>query len=474
MVNQQIMYPQQVYLQYETTNKSFIDMHFYLKQIGIKNNNFFLVLYDPGLAGVDPRDPNLSVDMKQRVLRECCANFWYFVREVVRIPAQGAGGAGVRYKLHRGNLAMNFLFTLNYNFFVELPRQWFKTKSALVRYLWVFNFGTTNSEIMFMHKDHGGSKGNLKDLKDIRDMLPSYLQMSSPTTADGKKLRVVNTVVTLGNAFNKNRIVTFPSARSDDAADRLGRGCTQPIQYYDEFAFMPFNRTAYTAATPAFSRASANAKANNAPYGILITTTPGDLTTDEGTYAFNVRNDATPWNERYYDKTYAELEELRLSNTHTSFFLIKYTYQQLGGGEEYFREQVVALNRDWPKIRREILLEWAKTASNCPFTQEQLDIIRNFCREPIRTLFFGHAQQYQFQVYKDIDLRYPPIIGVDVAGALYNDSSAITIIDSHTTEVTAALNCNYIPSDDLADVVYSVVHNYMPNAIVNVERNGVA
>src|SRR5574344_514517 len=121
---------------------------------------------------------------------------------------------------------MNFLFTLNYNMFVELPRQFGKTTAALVRYLWVYNFGSTNSEIMFIHKDHNGSKGNLKDLKEIRDALPTSLQMSSATAIDGTKLRVPNTVVSMTHPLNNNKITTVASARSRDAADKLGRGCT--------------------------------------------------------------------------------------------------------------------------------------------------------------------------------------------------------------------------------------------------------
>ena len=112
----------------------------------------------------------------------------------MRIPEQGNSvGGGARFGLHRGNLAMNFLYVLNQSFFLELPRQMGKTTAALCRYLWVYNFGTTNSEIMFMHKDHSGSKGNLKNLKAIRDALPSYLQMSSAVGVDGKKLKVPNT-----------------------------------------------------------------------------------------------------------------------------------------------------------------------------------------------------------------------------------------------------------------------------------------
>lgn len=239
-----------------------------------------------------------------------------------------------------------------------------------------------------------------------------------------------------------------------------------------EFAFMLYNQYAYTAAIPAFSTASQNAKDNHAPYGILITSTPGDLTTEQGQYAYALRNNATPWNEAYYDYSYEKLEELRLSNTKSSFFLIKYTYQQLGKGNEYFNQMCTDLGNDWPKIRREILLEWARTADNCPFRKEDLDTIQLYIREPIRTLFFGRAGQYQFNVYEDIDLRFPPIVGVDVAGALYQDSSCITVIDSRTTRVCATLNCNYMPSDDLAEVLYSLTKNYMPNCCINIERNG--
>lgn len=391
----------------------------------------------------------------------------------MRIPIQGGTvGSGARYKLQRGNLAMNFLFMLNFNQFVEMPRQHGKTTAALCRYLWVYNFGTSNSEIMFIHKDHSGSKKNLKDLKAIRDALPSYLQMSSAVTNDGKKLKVPNTVVMIQHPFNNNKIITFPSARTKDAANNLGRGSTQPIQYYDEFAFMPYNREVYLAASPAFSTASKNAASNNAPYGMLLTTTPGDLLTDSGQYAYNIRNNATPWNEQYYDFTYDQLIELRNSNTNNSFFMISYTYQQLGSGQEYFKQQVVILNRDWAAIRREVMLEWAETATNCPFSQEDLDIIKTHLKEPIRTILFGRFKQYQFNIYEDIDTSYPPIVGVDVAGAMYHDSSAITVIDSKTTRVGATLNCNYMPSDDLAEVIYELATKYLPNCVINIERNG--
>lgn len=214
-----------VYMQMSTNNTSFLEMHYYLKDRGIKNNNFFLILLDKDLASIDPRDPRLNSYMKQKVLRECIFNYWYFIREVMRIPDQGGQvGSGVRYQLHRGNLAMNFGFIRNWNMFVEFPRQNFKTISAVARYLWTFNFGTSNSEMMFINKKHDDSKLNLARLKELREALPTYLRMDQNYGMDGLKLKPKNSVETLEHPTNKNKIKTLPAARNKVLANSLGRG----------------------------------------------------------------------------------------------------------------------------------------------------------------------------------------------------------------------------------------------------------
>ena len=71
-------------------------------------------------------------------------------------------------------------------------------------------------------------------------------------------------------------------------------------------------------------------------------------------------------------------------------------------------------------------------------------------------------------------IHWPPLIGVDVSGGYSKDSSAITVVDSRTTEVVACFNCNYISVVDLAKVIYELVVKHMPNAIVNIEKTGVA
>jgi hypothetical protein len=471
MIENSNVITRKVYYQMSTANKSFLDIHHFLQAKGIKNNRFFLVLLDPDLAGVDPHDPRLNTYMKGKILREVILNYWYFLREVVRIPEQGGqAGSGARYKLHRGNLALNFGFTLNWNMFLELSRQHFKTVSALCRLLYEFNFGTTSSEMMFINKKHEDSKMNLARLKDLRSALPAYLRMDESFDREGKKLKASNTVETLQHPTNGNKVKTLPAARNKVAANSLGRGCTQPRQWYDEYAFIPHVGIVYLSATPAFRTASLNAKRNGAPYGILITTTPGDLTTEEGMDAFQTKEMATPFNELFYDMSKQQLDELISKNESSSFVYIRFTYQQLGSDEQWFRDSVILMKKDWSAIRREILLEWSKASDNSPFTKEDLNIVKGLIKQPIRTIMI--CNYYQFNIYEELNLRYPPLIGVDVSGGFRRDSSAITVVDSKSTRVAADMNCNYISTVDLTRVIYELVTKYMNNAIVNIERNG--
>ena len=110
----------------KTRNISFIQTAYDLKMLGIKNNKFFLKLYDEELQGKDPYDPLLPPDMIKRVIIECIRNPWYFLRELSRIPDEGGAvgvGSGKPYQLNRGNLASTWCFIHNIDHYLVLPRQ---------------------------------------------------------------------------------------------------------------------------------------------------------------------------------------------------------------------------------------------------------------------------------------------------------------------------------------------------------------
>lgn len=463
--------PQQIrtiYAQKTTKNKSFLDMHHFLKSIGIKNNEFMLTLIDPDLDGINPHDPHLNNYYKQKILRECLANYWYFIREVVRIPTSGKP---MMYKLTRANMALNFCMCLNLNTFEEIPRQQGKTVSVAVRLLYVYNFGTTNSKMAFLHKNMDGAKDNLQTLKDIRDNLPPYLIMKERLLQDGKVDKGKNNTNEIVNPFNNNSIKVFASATNKARAASLLRGKTLTIMWYDEYGFLPYNDVIYMNSAPAFKTAAMNAKANGSPYGIVITTTPGFMSTPEGKEAYNTKEMATKFSETWYDLKYQELMQIINANTKSDFVYIKFTYQQLGCSEEWFSEVCKLLKNSWTDIRREILLEWSTGIENSPFKEEDLDAISGLIKQPISITYL--LGKYRFETYMQVDTRtYPPLIGVDVSGGYKQDSSTITVVDSRTTCVLGCLNCNYISTLDLARCIEFIVKNWMPNAIVNVERNG--
>jgi hypothetical protein len=204
----------------KTTNKSFIKMYKVLKALGIKNNKFFLKLYDKTLQGVDPFDEeNLTTDQKTRINIEVRINPWYYFREIVRYPASGGL---VRLELHRGNLAIIFCMLNNFNITAMLPRQPYKTGSTITAYSWLYYYGTEFTNMLFIHKSTPDSERNLKILKDIYDLTPEYLKNTSKKDIDNVKyIKCENT---------KNTITAVGAANSELEADKKGRGCTTALQ----------------------------------------------------------------------------------------------------------------------------------------------------------------------------------------------------------------------------------------------------
>lgn len=457
-----------IFYQMNTKNQSFLDMHYYLKAKGIKNNKFHLLLYDKDLAYIDPHDPYLDPYIKQKIFLECQRNFWYYIREVVRVQSQG--GPYVRYKLDRGNLALNFCFTLNLNIYQEQPRQTGKTVATEVWYSWVYNFGSRNANMIFLNKKHDDAKRNLSSLKDIIKALPSYLRFDQAFGVDGKKLKASNTVQYIQHKINFNNIKALPMARNRTAAISLLRGQTITNCWIDESAFFQYLEESLQNGMPALTTAFRNCRMNGAPHGLCLTSTPGFLTTEEGQYMYDLKNKMTPFSELWYDFSLQKLTETLNANEKSIFVYIRTTYQQLGYSEEWLKERIKEQNQKWTDIRREFLLEWATSSENCPFTQEELRNVQRYVRNPIKQVYISN---FLFNIYSEISPRDKTLIGVDVAAGYSKDSSAISVADSKTTKLVADFNCNYINPVDLATVIYNLVLNYLPNSLVTIERNGV-
>ena len=114
-------------IDYNTPNKSFLRLAGLYKSMGIKNHAFILQLHNPLLQGVDPFDPNLSVEQMAMIAEECQINPFYFYREVIRIIASGNPNP-IRIEANRGNIALWWLF---YNHITTLLIQCRQTGKSL-------------------------------------------------------------------------------------------------------------------------------------------------------------------------------------------------------------------------------------------------------------------------------------------------------------------------------------------------------
>lgn len=451
-----------------TPNISFIQTSVDLKRLGIKNHMFFLKLYDPSLRGVDPHSPTLNNDQIIRIINECIINPWYYLRECARIPTQG-NTLGVPYLLNRANLASTWCFINGIDNYLVIPRQIGKTESTVSILTWAFLLGTTNSEFMFLNLNEERSIANLAKLKDQRDLLPKYLQFKIAFDEDMQEIKGRDNIKTLKNATNGNSIVTKPSASSIAKAETIGRGASQPIQYYDEFEFINFIKTIMEAAGPAFNTASENAKKNHAMYGRIITSTPGDLDTRAGMDALEVIENTCRFSESLYDKPIDEVRDYVDANSGNKILYIEYQYQQLGKDEAWFNRVCALVNNNKLKIQREIFLKRMHGSSLSPYDLEDLQAIQELKGNIVEEIFINKV--FKLDVYTKLKKDKIYFVGVDVAGGYGSDNSAITVWDPYTLKTVAEFKSPYISVKSLIQFIYVLIKKYLPRSILAIERN---
>lgn len=468
------MQDESYHVHWETANISFIKTAVLLKRAGIKNFDFCLKLYDKDLMDIDPYDENLTLEEMGKVATEISKNYFYFLREVARVPVEGASteiGGGTPFQAHRGNIAQAWCFENNLSHFLELPRQFGKTTGAVERYLWQFSYGTTSSTTIFMNMDKAASVANLTRLKESRSLLPEYLQMVFTIDEKGQLKKDTENVNEIKNKKLKNTIITKASARNVQNAERVGRGLTVASLWFDEFAHMLFNETIHAAAVPAFSKASENASANDKPYAVCITTTPGDMGTAHGAYAFDLKDRAGRFTESLYDYDSDELHTWMSKNASNGCVYISFTFLQLGKTMEWFEEQCRNMNHNWMKIRRELLLQWNKASSNSPFSPEDIDALDVMARSPIATLKIN--KYYEVLLYKELDPYKKYIVGVDVSKGVGRDATAAAIVDSDTLEIVGLFINNAIRPRELKRFLLTLMLDHLPNSILVIESNNI-
>lgn len=448
----------------KTSNISFLKVSKYLRDSGIKNNKFMLVLYDKTLSGVDPYSDEVenNVELQLRIYREICKNSWYYLREIVRIPADGRDSP---YEANIANITMAYLKERNKNVVEILPRQHGKTMSNVVWDTWPTLFITRNANYVYLNKGKTDAVKNLKIFKDIKERLPMWLRQKFVEDAKKDIDNQENKLIALRN--NTLRVVS--PGTDEDHADKQGRGLTVSNIYWDEFSFTKYCDITYQACIPAWKKAAENAKKNGTPYGFIITTTPANLDTGPGAFCYSVIGKSATWKLDLFDFTNEQLDEYISANSENNFIFVQYTYKELGRDDEWLKEMIRDCQGDIAKVKREILLEWPKSMDSSVFNEEQLDKIFQFVKQPLSRIYIDGKYPIEFYEIPDINKNY--ILSCDVAGGLSRDNSVINIIDPEDFRIVGDFISNRIDTDSFKKVIIELMTFYMRNALLVIEKN---
>jgi hypothetical protein len=459
-----------------TANKSFLQVALDLKTLGVKNWYFLLEIKDPSLINVDPFSVNkdtgrcdLTKDQVSRITIECIHNMWYYLREIVRIPASGMP-EGVPYKANRGNIAQAWCLIHGVDSWLCIPRQQGKTKSALGAQCWAYSFGTAKSRFIFINKDGDNAKTNLRDFADIISTLPEYLRYESIMEDDGHITKETKNATRMMHPVTKNEIIVKPKANSYEAALGIARGLTAPILHFDETEFTPFIDVIVENSVSTYETASRVSKENGTIYGRIFTSTPGDIDTDAGKRAEKLLGKCAKWDDSFYDKTPAEINEILYADDRMGVVYIEYSYRQIGLSEEWFRTIAKKINNRLT-VRREILLQRLRGSSDSPYDRDDIDRIIDLAQKPIQQIMLN--KYYRVDVYEKLNRSIPYIVGIDCATGNGGDNNAMSIINPYTTAVAAEFECSFVGEPEFIVCIKELVKKHIPRAILCIERNHV-
>lgn len=327
-----------VYYDYATKNKSFLEMHKYLKNIGVKNNKFILAIHNTDLINVDPYDPNLTPIQKIDIIKECMQNIWYYLREVVRVPV--AGGGSVSFELDVNHMAQTYCFIRNINSWIEKPRQLHKTIGSLVlvnhtRIFQGFADEDDFQRILLLGRKRADNRDNKNKLKALTGCLPKYIQQF-----DYDKYRCVDVEVPTGRLKEKQ------------FCQDLARKMMYTMVFASDAEFIDNIDELYKLSQPAF-RATQSVSISK---GISSSMMFDSVIRDDVPKIEEFIDGMCEWKSVYYDMDIEVINKI-LEYHDIQCMYIYNTYEECGKDQSWFDSMCKTLQNNFEVIRREILLK---------------------------------------------------------------------------------------------------------------------
>lgn len=458
---------------FKTKNKSFLDLYQDLYRLGVKNNKFFLRLYDTDLQGVDVYSPVLPKEIQIKIFIECLINPWYWLREVLRIPVDGLPievGGGVPFRINRCSCACWYLFLNGIDHYESMPRQQGKTQDCVAKFNYAYHFGNMASTALFFNKDQDQANMNLYRLKCQRDMMPAWMQMRAVIDDNGKFDKGIDNTKSIRNPVNGNTIMTMGKATSKESAMKLGRGATAALQYFDEFDFIPYQIEIMNAASFAYSTAATNAGKNGSLHIRALSSTPGDLDTRDGSAATEYVSKMLKWEDSMFDEPIDKIKKIVNGPSYNRFVFVEYSWKQLKLPMSWYETQCGLVSYNMETIMREIELKRIHGSSNSPFKRTDLMYLMNHQLEPIQKIDYS-KNLCPILIYEKLKMNKVYILSVDPSEGLAQDNNSFTLINPSTQKPVAEFKSPYISQPDLCRLACRFLDEYCPKSMIIVESN---
>lgn len=436
--------------------------------MGVENNCFFLALHDPSIQGLDPHDPNLTSDQIHRIGIESSQNPWYVFREVFRAPAQS--GIKTKYvEFNRANLALWWLFLNHITIILIQPRQTGKSFCTDLLMILLKNFICRNTTINLLTKDDSLRRKNIQRLKDIYSELPPYFNFKTRTDANNTEQITINR---FGNVYD-----THVPQPAEKAAEKVGRGITTPIFHLDEPPYQSNIHVSFSVAMLSMGAAIQQAKDNNEPWGVIMTTTAGKKDSKEGRFVYDYANAGADWSERFYDAENLEaLNAMVRVNSKGNVIRVfaTFSYKQLGKTDEWLRAELERSNSTPEAADRDLFNIWTSGSESSPLSVKILETLnKNITPKDCDSITPIGGYIIDWYVPEDQITRYmrtkKTIVGVDTSDGGDGDAIGFVVTDVESGAVVAKAMLNELSLSVFARFLVWWLETY-ENSTMIIER----
>lgn len=436
----------------KTRNPYFLNVCQTLKSMGVKNHLFPLQLHNRELIGVNPRDPDLPMDLFELVVDECYNNFFYALREVLVAPGSTLD-TPIWYEANRANMFMYWTYLNGCSPYVVVIRQGGKSYAMDVKLAWAYELRLQGCSGSIITKDEGLRSQNMERLRRICNEIP--IKMRGRTLKDAANSEVYK----IPDRENIIRAVICPS--SIELADRVCRGQTDTDQNWDEVAYLHNFLIALGSAAPAGARGRNDAKLRGDPYGSMFGTTAGRRDTRSGKVAYELMLDATPWDEALLDsKDRESLQSIVRQGSRRQDLLVfgSFLHSQIGRSDQWLQDTMKECRCFGEEAEKDFGNRWLSGTLSMPFSTEDAERIEKSQPKEIYTEISGKSnfamRHYTGKLlYSTHHKHNSGVMGMDTSDGIGRDDIGIVVSDVQTGGTTAASDFNNVSLYDFSEYI---------------------